>query len=136
MIDLMLTSEMKKHAVIVSLKADHGYFEIAYFLRVAISFVHKIRKELEKENDNVTFVSKRKKKTNFATFRFNENNVNLFIKLSRQLMKTEVNQWGQLPKSYMCLRRQSVGVFMKTFDKNPTWWREVKLFLKNQKKTA
>ena len=34
----------KKHSVIV---ADHGDLEIARFLRVARSFVHKICKELE-----------------------------------------------------------------------------------------
>ena len=51
--DLMLTNEMKRHAVIVALKADHGDLEIACFLRVARLFVYKIRKELEKENKNV-----------------------------------------------------------------------------------
>ena len=43
---------------------------IARFLRVARSFGHKIRLELEKENDNVMSVSKRKK--TFHTFWFNE----------------------------------------------------------------
>ena len=53
---------MKRHAVIVAFKADHGDLEFARFLRVARSFVHKIRKGLEKENDCVMSVSKRKKK--------------------------------------------------------------------------
>ena len=57
----ILTNKIKGHAVIVVLKAVHGDLEIAYFLRVARSFVHKIRKELEKENDNVMSVSKHKK---------------------------------------------------------------------------
>ena len=61
MTDPMLTNEMKRRAVIVALKADHGDLEIARFLRGARSFVLKIRKELEKENDNVMPVSKRKK---------------------------------------------------------------------------
>ena len=61
MTDPMLTNEMKRHTVIVLLKADHGDLEIARFLRVARFFVHKIRKELEKENDYVMSVSKRKK---------------------------------------------------------------------------
>ena len=52
---------MKRHAVIVALKADHGDLEIVRFLRIARSFAHKIRKELEKENDNVKSVSKREK---------------------------------------------------------------------------
>ena len=54
----MLTTEMKRHAVIVALKADYGDLEIARFLRVARSFVYKIRKELE--TDNVMSVSKGK----------------------------------------------------------------------------
>ena len=45
--DPMLTNEMKRHAVIVELKADLGGLEIACFLRVARSFVHKICKKLE-----------------------------------------------------------------------------------------
>ena len=59
---MMLTNEMKRHAVIVALKADHGDLEIEHFLRVARSFVHKICKELEKENDNGMSISKHKKK--------------------------------------------------------------------------
>ena len=70
MTDPMLTNEMKRYAVIVSLKADHGNLEIACFLTVAISFANKIRKELEKENDNTMFISKRKK--TFHPFLFNE----------------------------------------------------------------
>ena len=54
----MIKNVMKRLAVIVAFKADHGYLEIAHFLRVARSFVHKIRKELEKENDNIMSVSK------------------------------------------------------------------------------
>ena len=50
MTDLMLTNEMKRHSEIVALKADHGDLEIAHFLKVTRSFVHKICKELEKEN--------------------------------------------------------------------------------------
>ena len=57
----MLTNEMKRQVVIVSLKVDHGDLEIARFLRVARSFVYKIRKEWEKEKENVISVSKRKK---------------------------------------------------------------------------
>ena len=49
---------MKKYAVIVTLKADHGNLEVEHFLRVAKLFGHKIRKGLEKENDNVRSVSK------------------------------------------------------------------------------
>ena len=43
--------------MIVALKAGHGDLEIARFLRFTRSFVHKISKELEKEYDNVMFVS-------------------------------------------------------------------------------
>ena len=58
MTNRMLTNGIKRDAVIMTLKADHGDLEIARFLRVARSFVHKIRKELEKENDNVMSASK------------------------------------------------------------------------------
>ena len=48
MTDTMQTNEMKRHPVIMAFKADHGDLETACFLRVPKSFVHKIRKELEK----------------------------------------------------------------------------------------
>ncbi|XP_036370217.1 uncharacterized protein LOC118768217 [Octopus sinensis] len=57
----ILTNEMKRHAVIVALIANHGDLEISRFLKVARSFVHKIRCELEKEDGNASPVSKRKK---------------------------------------------------------------------------
>ena len=56
MTDTMLTNEMKRQAVVVVLKADH-----VRSLRVTRSFVDKICKELEKENDYVMSISKRKK---------------------------------------------------------------------------
>ena len=59
MIDPTLTNEMKRHAVIVILKVDRGDLEIAYFLRVERSFVHKIHKKLEKENDNVNILKRK-----------------------------------------------------------------------------
>ena len=46
MTDPMLTNEMKRHYLIVALKGD---LEIARFLSVARSFVHKIRKEFPKK---------------------------------------------------------------------------------------
>ena len=61
MTDLMLTNEMKRQAIIVALKANRGDLEIAHFLRVARFFVHEIRKDLEKENDDIMSVSKCKK---------------------------------------------------------------------------
>ena len=39
----MLTNEMKRHAVIVALKADHGDLEIARFLKIARSFIYNPR---------------------------------------------------------------------------------------------
>ena len=57
----MLTQEMKRHAVIVSLKAGHKDLEIARFLKVARSFVYKVRKELEAQDGKVSPVAKRKK---------------------------------------------------------------------------
>ena len=42
-----ITSKMKRHAVIVSIKAKHIDFKIARFLKLARSFVCKVRKELK-----------------------------------------------------------------------------------------
>ena len=56
MTDPVLTNEMKIHAMIVALMSDHLDLEIARFFRVARSFVYKIGKELEKENDDVMSV--------------------------------------------------------------------------------
>ena len=71
MTDPMLTNEMKRPAVIVALMSGHGDLEMTCFLKVARLFIHNKRKELEKENDNVMFVSMHKK--TFHTFRFDEN---------------------------------------------------------------
>ena len=60
----MLTNEMKRLAEIVALKTDYGDLEVAR------SFVHKIRKKLEKDHDNVISILKHKKK--FHTFQFNK----------------------------------------------------------------
>ena len=56
-----LTHEMERHAVIVSLAANHTDSVIAEFLNVARSFVHKVRKELEASNGDFSSVSERKK---------------------------------------------------------------------------
>ena len=94
MINPTLTNEMKSHAVIVALKGDRRDLEIARFLRVERSFIHKINKELEKENDNVSIL----KRKNIPHFPIQCEYPNLFIKLSSQLIKTKVNQRGQLQK--------------------------------------
>lgn len=57
----MLTQEMKRHAVIVAIHAEHSDVEIARFLKVARSFVNKVRKELEASGGDVLSVAKRKK---------------------------------------------------------------------------
>ena len=58
---VMLHESADDNTTVLALKADRRDLEIAHFLRVERSFVHKIRKELEKENDNVMSVSKEKK---------------------------------------------------------------------------
>lgn len=40
----MITNEMKRDAVVVTLKADHSNLDIARLLKVARSFVNKIRR--------------------------------------------------------------------------------------------
>lgn len=59
--DNNLSQEMKKHAVIVAIYANHSDLEISQFLKVARSFVHKVRRELEAPDDDVENVAKRKK---------------------------------------------------------------------------
>ena len=61
----------------------------------------------------------------------------LFLKLSKQLMKAKVNQWGQLPKKVACVWKDN--------QKECLWRHSIqilrdeemsKLFLKNQEKTV
>lgn len=51
---------MKRHAVIVALKAEHHDWEIAHLLKVASSFVVKVCKELEAADVDSTTVDKHK----------------------------------------------------------------------------
>jgi len=59
--DNKLTQEIKRHAVIVTIHANHSDLEISQFLEVARLFVHKICRELEASDGNVENVAKRKK---------------------------------------------------------------------------
>jgi len=52
---------MKKHAVIFAIHANHSDLEISRFLKVAQSFVNKVRRELEASDGNMESVAKRKK---------------------------------------------------------------------------
>ncbi|KAM3179340.1 hypothetical protein ACTXT7_000741 [Hymenolepis weldensis] len=49
--DNVITNEMKRHTVIVSVKVKHRNLEMARFLKVAKSFVCKVRKELLNESN-------------------------------------------------------------------------------------
>ncbi|CAB3231711.1 unnamed protein product [Arctia plantaginis] len=51
--DNKLIQEIKRHAVIVALRAIHSDLEISGCLKVARSFVHKVRQELEASGDDV-----------------------------------------------------------------------------------
>ena len=57
-----ITNEVKRHTVIVSIKAKHSNLEIAIFLRVARSFVFKVRKELNENNGGGLATSKGKQR--------------------------------------------------------------------------
>ena len=60
--DNKLIQEMKRHAVTVAIHANHSDLEIFQFLKVARSFGHKVRWELEASvDDNVESVVERKK---------------------------------------------------------------------------
>ena len=58
---LILTQEMKRHAVLVAISAQHSDSEIASFLNVARSFVFKVRHELKTSGGDISSVAKRKK---------------------------------------------------------------------------
>ena len=52
---------MKRHVIIVAIHANYSDLEISQFLKVARSFVYKVRQELEASDGNVESVAKRKK---------------------------------------------------------------------------
>ncbi|KAM3177360.1 hypothetical protein ACTXT7_004680 [Hymenolepis weldensis] len=62
MADNTITSEMKRHAAIVSIKAKYRNLEVARFLKVSRSFVYKVRKDLMNENNEDELTATRKKK--------------------------------------------------------------------------
>jgi len=49
MADNQNASQMKRHAVIVILQADHNDLEISGFLKVVLYFVFKIRNKLQND---------------------------------------------------------------------------------------
>lgn len=55
---IKLTHQMKRHAIIVALNLQHNDTEIAYFLKVARSFMTKVQKELEASGRDPVAVSK------------------------------------------------------------------------------
>lgn len=56
-----ITQEMKRHALIVSLAAGHSDFKMGAFLNVAMSFVFKVRRELDAASGDVATVSHKKR---------------------------------------------------------------------------
>ncbi|KAM3179801.1 hypothetical protein ACTXT7_017569, partial [Hymenolepis weldensis] len=61
--DTTITDEMKRHTLLVSVKAKHRNFEIARFLKVATSFVCKVRKGLLNENNGDEPTTRKRKGT-------------------------------------------------------------------------
>ena len=51
---------MKRHAVIIALKAEHSDTEITHFLKIAQPFVIKVQKKLEAADGDPTSVAKPK----------------------------------------------------------------------------
>ena len=82
-------------------------------------------KELVKENDDVMSVSERRK---HSTCSDSMRTLEFIYKVKQTIDENR----GQRQKSCMCLKRQSEGGFMKTFDKNHKWWREINLFKKKK----
>ena len=61
MADNQITKQMKRHVVIVALRADHGNLKYGGFLNVTRSFVFKIRNQLQNNTENASQTAKRKK---------------------------------------------------------------------------
>ena len=57
----MITEEMKRHAVIVTLHAGNEAPEVANFLKVDRSFVYKVKRSLDESGGDVPSVAKRKR---------------------------------------------------------------------------
>lgn len=56
--NVKLTQQMKKHAVINALKAEHSYLKIAWFLKIARCYIRKFSKELETTDKDSSAVVK------------------------------------------------------------------------------
>lgn len=59
--NLLLSNEMKRYDVVLEFKVDYRSQKILRFLKIEGSFVDEVLKKLEKENDKVTLLSKRKR---------------------------------------------------------------------------
>ncbi|VUZ50773.1 unnamed protein product [Hymenolepis diminuta] len=59
---ITITNEVKRHALIESIKAEPRNFEIAKFVQVAASFVCKVRRELPNENNRDELAATRRRK--------------------------------------------------------------------------
>ncbi|KAM3174827.1 hypothetical protein ACTXT7_009740 [Hymenolepis weldensis] len=62
MADITITNEMKRHALIVFIKAKHRNLKLVGFLKFARSFVRKVRKELLNENNGGELATTSKRK--------------------------------------------------------------------------
>ncbi|KAM3179534.1 hypothetical protein ACTXT7_000423 [Hymenolepis weldensis] len=65
MIDTVITNEMKRHAVIVSIRVKHRNIEIERFLKVAASFVGKVEKELLSKYNGYELAATRNRKQHY-----------------------------------------------------------------------
>ncbi|KAM3171948.1 hypothetical protein ACTXT7_015552 [Hymenolepis weldensis] len=57
----IITNEMKRHVVIVSIKAKNRNLEIARFLKVSTSYICKVREELDENHEGELAVMRRRK---------------------------------------------------------------------------
>ncbi|KAM3177932.1 hypothetical protein ACTXT7_003574 [Hymenolepis weldensis] len=60
--DTTITNEMKRHAVLVSIKANHNNLEIARFVQVSAFLACKVRKEVLNVNNQNELAAIRKRK--------------------------------------------------------------------------
>ena len=97
MAENQITQNMKRHTVLVALKAERSDLEIARFLKVARSFVHKVRQDLQSDNGTVSKTAKRKENST----RFDKIRTDDFVKEIKQTVDANPrNSMRSLAKHY------------------------------------
>lgn len=115
MADIKVPYEIRRHAVVVAICTKHSDFQIKWFLKVVILFVHKVHKEVEDPDGDVSSVGKRKEHTQ----RSDNVVAPLFVQQVQELIQPP---WMRLPGIAKCPTEQSALWCMKTYAISPLWF--------------